>query len=235
MKYISLTIVFVIFSQILFSQEPEVKKGIFGFSAGFAFPTGKFADEKDRVDNSGFALTGQHYALKFDYLLSDNFGIVGTYGRSICPINEHDLMTEIYALNPLASWEFDEGEFTSSSFLVGFNIQGIDRGFGFDMRLMLGLAYASLPRITAEGTGYDVPAYLTMRTSGSSSFAYDIGLGLKFYIGKQIAIITDVDYLGYKPTYGLSTTSNFGFQSQSTYSEKVNLITWTAGIGVRFE
>lgn len=150
--------------RVVDKNQNEKRKGFIGLSIGPSIPLGEFKDE-------GLANTGLNITLvNFGYMLSDNFGIAGSWYGGAHTIDA-------------SSFGVSDGMWSYGGLMAGplFSTPLNDK-IDFDIKALIGYSIANL-----ELEGYKVEG---------KGLAYDIGAGLRFNFSPKWAFLLNVDHLG---------------------------------------
>lgn len=67
------------------------------------------------------------------------------------------------------------------------------------------------------------------------TFAVNFGAGLRYNISNKMALSLNVDYFTTQPEFEVATTSDFGFSSNDTFKQSINMMNISFGIGYRLK
>jgi len=217
------------FGQELTNKAAETtdKKGYIGISLGPSFPIGKFASKDLNSDEAGFATSGAIFDISFAYKLGNgNFGITallrGQYNDLDAQKIENDLN---------AGLTVDADGWSVGGLMVGgFGEFPISSKVTFDPRLMIGFMNTSSPEITISGNG----DWIKQSSSDATSFAYLMGAGFKFNVGKKLYLLTNIDYLRSKPEFSdVEIIASDGTRDFTTWSQTISTINLSIGIALK--
>lgn len=102
---------------------------------------------------------------------------------------------------PGISWKVESDFWSIVGVLFGgFGSFPISRKATFDTRAMVGFINTNAPAFTITGTGLR-EAWLKQEKASATSFAYLLGVGLKFYKGSNLCLLTNLDHLAANPEF----------------------------------
>jgi hypothetical protein len=217
-----------------FSQD----KGYIAVSIGPSFPNGDFGS-KD-VDNSaaGFATTGAIFDLTFAQKLGKTLGITLLLRGQSNPVDPQPLVDQLYSVYPSPSWS---GESTNWGIgglmggLYGSFPMGANGKVTFDTRAMIGYINATSPEITVSAYSSSNSIWVQTQSADAGSFAYLLGVGLKYSIGNHLGLLVNLDYMASNPEFvDVSTITSLGGYTDETYSQQLGTVNLGVGIGWRW-
>ena len=99
---------------------------------------------------------------------------------------------------------------------------------------MIGFLNASSPEITLTATGPGGSAWVKQNSTTATSFAYLIGVGFKFDLGRKLCFLTNIDYLSSNPEFkDVETITSLGDIDKSTWSQSMGTLNLSIGIGLK--
>lgn len=214
-----------------FSQD----KGYVAISLGSSTPIGDFASKDPNNNSAGYAKSGAIFDISFGYKFGKNFGISALLRGQANSTDAQAIADQISRQNPGVSGTVESKTWSIGGYMVGgYGSFPISPKISFDTRLLFGFLSAISPEITVNLVGPGGTAWVKQNSSSSSTFAYLIGAGFKYDVGKRICLLANFDYLGAKPEFSnVETTSSTGSSSKSTFSQSFGTINFGVGIGYR--
>lgn len=177
----------------------EDHKGFLSISAGAALPVGEFGETNTGASgNPGFAQSGLTVMLNFGYRFIENVGVEASLFRS-----SHNLEADGVKLNSVSPWVYG-GALAGPWVTTNFN------PVNFEIRALLGFVNTSSPEFSS---------YLIQENSGS--FAYLIGIGVKYEFIDRILFTINADFYNTKPYFG-----------QNDFGQPITALNLCGGIGV---
>jgi len=233
-KILLIILCLTIMIPLVTAQEADInKRGYLGISIGAAIPVGEFGSTDIGGEYSGFAKTGLSFQLiNFGYRLGKNLGIAGLWSGSAFNMDVDALVNNsgLGAVNVEADpWSF-------GAFMGGLLISIPSDKFDIDFRGLIGFSYGKTPEMTISG--YDIEgnyAFVKQTSGTSNSFAYDLGVGIRYNVSRLICINLLLDYMGSKPKFSTDLFSANGYYGKSEFDQPMNHITITGGIGFRLK
>jgi hypothetical protein len=209
-------------------------KGYVAVSMGPSFPVGGFANKDLADESAGAATTGAIFDISFAYKLGKNFGLSALLRGQANPIDNKDIEKQLNQTGD--SWNVDKTVWSSGGILFGgYGSFPISSKVSFDTRAMIGVMNTACPElnVTLEGTGGEV--WINQSSVSAASFAYLIGGGIKYDVGKKICLLVNIDYLSSKPEFtDVEITSSDGSAPQiATVSQSIGTINVGFGVGLR--
>lgn len=234
MKKVILSLFFLttISSQIKAQDE----KGFIGVSIGPSIPMGDLASKDANNDAAGWANTGAIFDISFTYKLGKgNFGLTALLRGQSNLTDAQALVDEIANQYPGINWTVESGNWGVGGLMFGgFGSFPISEKASFDTRAMIGFLSATSPEITITGTDPGGTAWIKQESTAASSFAYLLGAGFKFDIGRKLYLLTNLDYLGLNPEFrNVETTTSLGTREKSTWGQSMGTINLSIGIALK--
>lgn len=179
------------------------------FSVGASIPVGNFSSTNSAGKLAGYARTGETINFSFEHKLNKKTGLVAMlYGQ------RNGINTDVRGR------QFDKtGWFGSNSFepryypnwsiakkswhleSLLFGVSGefpVDENqkFSFTAKMLLGLAYAQLPKLNASSK--TDTSFTEINQSGASAFgfSYLASVGIKYKWSQKIYLLGSIDYFG---------------------------------------
>ena len=213
--------------------------GYLVFNLGISQPMGGFAAENG-LGYSGYALPGNNLGLSLGMpVMHSNFGVALMYNYSWNPQDINGYVGNIQYTDQSNTYYPISQDAYRESFIMGglFATIPIQR-LSIDFRLMGGVAICSLPEIDYGENSTSVTASQDFEwdtySSTSSSFATDIGAGLRFRLRRTV-LMAGMDYIYADPM--VSTTQHYTDQyGNSTYTHvggtiPISMVSYSLGIG----
>jgi hypothetical protein len=190
-------------------------------------------------DNHGYAKTGAFGALDGAWFFSRHFGIGGMFKYGTHNLKGVDSLSQGYQ----ESFDVD----TTRTTPTHYTIWSIMPGLYFDMpladkisltaRALLGVAHASTPQIVVtieDGGVFDTP--IEQYSASQTSFAVDLGAGLRYRITKCLGIGLRADYFYTKPDFTINNSSrvNNAGREVKQYNQPLESINLSLGIAYEF-
>lgn len=232
----------VTFSQVQTDSIAKSNDGYFQLFGGAGFPVFDFASSFVNDDDAGWAEIGMTYGISYDYTISNYLRIIGLFKYSK---NKRDA-----AIAGETATQTSPGYFitaTSDPWKVKMTGVGLifsrplgrTKKFYFDFMAMPGIAFVTFPELkyTVKEIQSNTVELVTIKESLSKTFAYSVGLKIKYKISASILIYLMADYLGSNPKFeyqvvGSGTISPYlGYN----FNKKIQLFSCTLGIGVRVQ
>lgn len=240
-KLLVLSLALLLSGALMAQGEEKVntlKKSFLAFHAGPAFPLDDFAAKTLPADgffgSGGFAKTGYNLSIRYDYRVTDQFGVVGSLFY-----NQHSIKSDdfVRAINQ----EFGDGgdDVDPAQFKLNhWKWYGITAGPAllFDagkniiagLRIMGGVATANSPKASYEGVevfGED------WSYSGVIQGGADVRIGLS----GDLFLFANAEYTWLKPKFEKELTDPFTEEVFiETGRQRMSVVNLTAGIGFRF-
>jgi len=227
---------FVVLTTIVLSTQAQNTKGYIGLSLGPSIPLGEFASKDADNDAAGWAKTGAIFDISFAYKLGDgNFGISGLLRGQSNPTDAQSLANELANQVAGVNWTVESAGWGIGGLMFGgFGSFPISEKASFDTRVMIGFLSASSPEITVTGSGPGGTDWFKQSSASANSFAYLLGAGFKFDIGKKLYLLTNLDYLGAKPEFNnVETIASDGSREKSTWSQSMGSINFSGGLALK--
>jgi hypothetical protein len=223
------------------SKEIREPKSFLAFHAGPSFPVGDYDINALPADGffgkGGFAKTGYNLNLNYGYKFGKTFGLAASAFFNNNTVSNKAFISELNAM-----FNSDGGEVVDVSGvkLNHWKWYGVTVGPAFmrnltsnialDLRVMGGIANANSPKVTYTDE-------LVFGEDWSYAAVFQGGANLRFGIGKNAFIFTNVDYTYMKPEFkkefnlGGWITDDIGIERGKQTLSTINL---TGGIGFKF-
>jgi hypothetical protein len=230
MKKIVVALCILTFGSI-YSQD----KGYIALTIGASSPMGAFSSKNTNDDSSGLALTGAVVDLSMGYKLSKTLGVAFMIQKQANQLDGQVFIDNIKQNNPTFSGTVATTSWIANSILVGgYGSFPIAKKISLESRALVGMAYASSPELSINLTDTNGNnAWFQKSSSNGSSFAYVVGVGLKYDLWKKFCLLAHVDYHNTKPTFKDTITTNSGPLNSNSYSVTFQTINYGLGIGYR--
>lgn len=229
---LSLILLTILSSQIKAQDE----KGFIGISVGPSIPMGDLASKDANNDAAGWANTGAIFDISFAYKLGGgNFGITALLRGQANPTDAQALADEIANQFAGVNWTVESAGWGIGGLMFGgFGSFPISEKASFDTRAMIGFLSATSPEITITGTGPGGTAWIKQGSTAAYSFAYLLGAGFKFDVGRKLYLLTNIDYLGSNPEFrNVETTTSLGTRERSTWSQSMGTLNLSIGLALK--
>lgn len=221
------------------SSTAQDKKGYIGISLGPSLPIGDFASKDISNRNAGFASIGGIFDISFAYKIgTSNFGIAALLRAQANPFDEEALAES--AANAFtgiggANWDVVSDLWALGGIFVGgYGSFPVSDKVSFDTRALVGYSTAIIPNITLQYSDINGRYWAFQKTSTASAFAYMLGAGFKFNMGKSFCLLTNIDLMSAKPEFkDIQTLDSESNRSSITYSQRISTINVSIGIAVR--
>jgi hypothetical protein len=216
--------------------------GYFEIGIGITQPMNSFANATG-AGYGGYAMPGNNLNLAFGIPIQhSNFGVAMMYNYTWNRYDIDSYVSNVQYSDQSNTYTPLQHSWYQESFILGglFVTIPVQR-LSFDFRFMGGVAICGLPEVDYGADATSVAASQDPEwdtySSSSSSFASDIGGGLRFKINHTV-IMANVDYMNADPM--ISTTQRATDQyGNSTYTHiggsiPISLMSYSIGIGYQF-
>lgn len=254
-SYISILLISISFiSENVWSQSATsqvgnlIPKSFIEFSGGASIPMGYFAakDASGPISGSystpsGFAMTGNHFALDGAFFFSPHIGLGASLSTSSFSIN-----TKTIAAGYLENYDCDSASVKARSYNIINLLVGPYFSFPFgkitiDLRVLGGISRTQTPDIIGtvinQYTGPTEGSTSTfVQTSGvANAFAFQAGLGIRYNICGHFILSARGDYFYSKPDLSFDNInrSNTG-RILTSYNQPIFGLNTAFGIGYQF-
>jgi hypothetical protein len=272
-KFIIVTIAGIVSSCALFAQQ---QRNSIIFSPGFSIPVGSYGNKELRSSSSGFARLGPVAGLSYARQLSKTWGLVLTaYGQR--NVQDPEALAKQFAKarfvnntlvawsqftnpfpNPNASystyqnWKFEKNAWWIGGLLAGFTARypaSFNRKMFFVLKAQAGAVYVESPETKGVSTTDTAVVSFSQSSGIARGFAYALGAGIQYPVGKKFFLTANTDYLGtgsllFKDISNTTTVAkNPGNPATATYSsttmtgnakQSIQSINVSVGIGLKF-
>ncbi len=226
----------VVLTTIVLHTQAQDAKGYIGFSLGPSIPMGDLASKDADNNAAGWAKTGAIFDISFGYKLGNgNFGISALLRGQTNPTDAQSLADELANQAAGVNWTVESAGWGIGGLMFGgFGSFPISEKSSFDTRAMIGFLSATSPEITLTASGPGGTFWFKQSSASTNSFAYLLGAGFKFDIGKKLYLLTNLDYLGSNPEFkNVETLSSDGTREKSTWSQSMGSINISAGLALK--
>jgi len=214
----------------------QEKKGYIGISLGPSIPMGNLSSKDADNDAAGWANTGAIFDISFAYKLGGgNFGLTALLRGQANSTDAQALADEFANQYPGINWTVESGGWGIGGLMFGgFGSFPLSDKSSFDTRAMIGFLSASSPELTVTGTGPGGTAWIKQGSTAASSFAYLLGAGFKFDVGRKLYLLTNIDYLGSNPEFrNVETTTSLGTRERSSWSQSMGTLNLSIGLALK--
>ena len=204
-----------------------------GVSAGTGIPVGLWG--KKDIENgkaTGFTQRGKAYNLSLTYKLGKgNYGLTSLIGRQINTVDTKAYADAYSRINEGGDYKVESDDWRVNQFMLGgFVTKPLSQKLDIDLRVLAGVVHAGRPATDIFDGDFN---YSTSTGTYSTSFAYTLGTGIKYHIGKRLDLLVNVDYLNAKPEFDVDTGVNGDSSGNSIFSQNINSINLSVGIAVK--
>ena len=247
MKSIKIFLFIVAFSPVIICQGQEKGTSFIGLSGGASFPMGNWGKvtpasslisiEGTVTDVGGYANTGAFGAIDGAWFFSKHFAIGGMFKYGTYNLHGMDSLSYSYD----ASFDVDTTRLTHTDYKMWSIMPGlyyqlqIAKKLSLTARGLIGISNASTPDITVtieDGGVFDVPIY--QYSSSKTSFAFDVGAGLRYLITKCLAIDLKGDYFYTKPDFTINNSTRVNNAGREIYEYNQPLTSINASLGIAY-
>ncbi|MFT4030958.1 MAG: outer membrane beta-barrel protein [Siphonobacter sp.] len=215
------------------AQAQEKARSFVEVFGGIAGVSGNFSKNDYSNPASGFARTGANLGIQGAWFPGKHFGIGATIVQA-----DYKVHTQSLAEGYLEDFDVDEATVSSKhyqlrSLLVGPYYSFTCHKFTLDLRALVGISNTTLP---ALNVGLEDESSFTQNKATATSFAYQLGAGLRYAIFSHLGLALRGDYASTKPDFSVSYTNlnNSSGRTISMYHEKINGFNGTIGIFYQF-
>jgi hypothetical protein len=230
-------LLFSIFLVFVITQAYGQDKGYIAISAGPSFPNGDFGSKDIDNESAGLANTGTIVDLTFAQKFGKNLGLTVLLRGQANDIDAEPLLEELLAQYPTSFWTAEGNGWGIGGLMAGlYGSFPIGEGkLSFESRGMVGIVNATSPEITLTGFAGSQILWVKLNSATATDFAYLLGVGFKFNIGKRLGLFANFDYLGSSPEFeDVETTTSLGVYSTDTFTQTFGTVNVGIGIGYRW-
>ena len=245
MKSIKIFLFIVAFSPVIICQGQEKGNSFIGLNGGVSFPAGNWGKASTATsltslegtvgDPSGYANTGGLFAIDGAWFFSKHFAIGGMFKYGSYNLHGMDSLSYGYE----KSFDVDTTRLTHSDYKLWSIMPGlyynlmVAKKLSLTARALAGISHATTPQITVtieDGGVFDPP--VVQYSSSQTSFAFDLGAGLRYMINKCLAIDLNGDYYYTKPDFTINNSSrvNNAGREITEYNQPLASINVSLGI-----
>ncbi len=229
-------IVFITLLLVTMQSYSQDTKGYIGFSLGPSIPMGDLASKDINKNSAGFAETGAFVDLSFAYKLGgSNFGITALLRAQANSTNLQSMANALANEYPGYTWTIESDGWALSGLMFGgFGSFPVSENVSFDTKAMIGFLNAGSPNLTITVSEPGGTGWISSSRATTRSFAYLIGAGFKFSLGKKLYLLTNLDYIGSNPEFtDVETKTSDGNRSTDTWSQKMGTMNFGIGIALK--
>jgi opacity protein-like surface antigen len=249
MKSIKIFLLIIAFSPVITCCGQEKGTSFIGLSGGASFPMGNWGKASTATsltslegtvnDISGYASTGGFGALDGAWFFSEHFAVGGMFKYGTYNLHGMDSLSYGYE----KSFDVDTTRLTHTNYTMWSIMPGLyynlplAKKISLTARALVGVSHTSTPQITVtieDGGVFDPPAI--QYSSSQTSFAFDVGAGLRYVITKCLAIDLKGDYFYTKPDFTINNSprnTNAG-REVTKYNQPLTSINASLGIAYVF-
>ena len=196
---------------------------------------GDFASKDQKNPDAGFAKPGAIFDVSFAYKLGTHFGFSILLRSQANYVDEQAALDQIASQYPTYRVSLATGYWGLGGFMFGgYGSFPIAKKWSIDSRAMIGFMTATSPTYDARLIGSTNNLVILQQSSATAtSFAYLVGAGLRWNVGRRICLLWNVDYSAAKPEFTTYSTNNLGAGSNNTYVQPLSTFNSALGIGYR--
>lgn len=247
MKSIKILLLIVAFSPVIICRGQEKGNSFIGLSGGVSFPTGNWGKASTATsltslegtvgDVSGYANTGGFFAIDGAWFFSKHFAIGGMFKYGSYNLHGMDSLSYGYE----QSFDVDTTRLTHTDYKLWSIMPGlyyqlqIAKKLSLTGRGLIGISNASTPQITVtieDGGVFDPP--VVQYSSSKTSFAFDVGAGLRYVITKCLAIDLKGDYFYTNPDFTIDNSSRVNNAGREITEYHQPLTSFNASLGIAY-
>jgi opacity protein-like surface antigen len=190
-------------------------------------------------DKNGYANVGGFGTIDGAWFFSRHFGIGGMFKYGVHSLKGVDSLSQGYE----ESFDVDQTSTTATNYKIWSIMPGLyfdlplARKWGFTARALAGVAHASSPEINVgiEDGGVTDPA-VVQESASRTTFAFDLGAGLRYSLTRHLAIDLRADYFYTKPDLSIENTgrNNNAGREVSEYNQPMASVNVSLGIAYQF-
>jgi hypothetical protein len=246
-KIVALSLILLTFASKGLAQDSD-RKGYVSINLGLSIPTGNYASKVYNNNRAGYATTGFVRDFSFGYQLHPKLGLLAIFRSQANGVDagsqaqgfENELRATYPTMSPSVTMQ--SSVYSFGGMLAGaYGKLPISEKLSFEPRLLLGLAAPSLPSSTTEtfSSGSKMSTFIQNETV-AFAFAYNIGAGFKYEIGKKYFFLMNMDFYAAKATFENIEMVYIGhvtkdFEREYYYqTANYSTINMNAGFGFRF-
>jgi opacity protein-like surface antigen len=247
MKSIKILLFIVAFSPVFICRGQEKGNSFIGVSGGVSFPTGNWGKVSTATsltslegtvgDVSGYANTGGFFAIDGAWFFSKHFALGGMFKYGSYNLHGMDSLSYGYE----QSFDVDTTRLTHTDYKIWSIMPGlyyqlqIAKKLSLNARGLIGISNASTPEITVtieDGGVFDAP--VVQYSSSKTSFAFDVGAGLRYVITKSLAIDLMGDYFYTNPDFTIDNSSRVNNAGREITEYHQPLASFNASLGIAY-
>ncbi len=247
MKSIKILLLIVAFSPVIICRGQEKGNSFIGVSGGASFPIGNWGKASTATsltslegtvgDESGYANTGGFFAIDGAWFFSKHFAIGGMFKYGSYNLHGMDSLSYGYE----QSFDVDTTRLTHTDYKLWSIMPGlyyqlqIAKKLSLTARGLIGISNASTPQITVtieDGGVFDTP--VVQYSSSKTSFAFDLGAGLRYVINKNFAIDLNGDYFYTNPDFTIDNSSRVNNAGREVTEYHRPLASFNASLGIAY-
>jgi hypothetical protein len=190
-------------------------------------------------DVHGYAKAGTFGAINGAWFFSKHFGLGGMFKYGSYNLKGVDSLSQGYE----ESFDVDTTRTTPTEYKMWSIMPGlyynlaIAGKFSFTGRALVGLAYATTPRIyvNIEDGGVTDPPVIQSPAS-KAAFAFDLGAGFSYHLLKCLSVNLKADYFYTKPDFTIANTvriTNAG-REVTQYDQPLESVNFSLGVAYQF-
>ncbi len=232
---------FVATAQLTRKEFVLSSKGLLDIQAGVSIPVLDYGLSKPTLP-AGYAQTGYTYKIGVSYDVLPYLGLAFLYQYNNNPFNAGQYQSDVQAVNTdltVNSMRFNPWELSST--MIGLYYPFKSYRSSIDVRVLAGLCSGIYPESETNITYAQAPNspfnYKEFETS-ASAFGFQAGVKMRYQLYKNLMFCLAADYTQTKIEFteirGVETIRNISY-SLDPYTQKFQIATITAGIGVKFE
>jgi opacity protein-like surface antigen len=247
MKSIKIFLFVVAFLPVVTCRCQEKGRSFIGLEGGSSFPTGNWGKASTATsltslegtvdDLSGYANTGGFFSVDGALFFSKHFAIGGMFKYGSYNLHGMDSLSYGYE----QSFDVDTTRLTHTEYKLWSIMPGlyyqlqIAKKLYLTARGLIGISNASTPQITVtieDGGVFDAP--VVQYSSSKTSFAFDVGAGLRYILTKNLAIDLKGDYFYTNPDFTIENSSRVNNAGRGITEYHQPLASFNASLGIAY-
>lgn len=218
------------------AQEGDVYVGIAG---GLSIPLSDYASTDFDNESSGFARNGGNFNIQFGYRFNEYISLTGMLNGCVNRYDYVELqnwLTDQYAgALPDTRWVVETKSWGQGGLMAGAtgSLPLVTNRLFLEARILGGLLYAYSPAIYVTGVeDGEEDKTLNIEQSNAPSWVVDAGAGFRWNRTRNQYFMLYADYMTARPSFNnVRLNTNFGIERDDAFSQQMNTVNISIGIG----
>lgn len=214
----------------------DKRLGFIGISAGGSIPVNDFASSNIHNSAAGMALPGLNLNISFGHTLGEYWGIGALFFRNAHNIDSQAISDGLKAEAPAGTkiaLSPDPDPWIAIGGMTGIFVSVPARNFSLDFRLLIGVISVTSPQVYYSVSNGGGSSSSLQESSDAYAFSYNIGVGGRYRVSNDIALMANIDYMAASidfPVSRITNTTTKASQMINAYTQPYAIVNISGGL-----